>query len=786
MSMKTIFNFSAGKINLSLQKLINFLMRKLGSFGITALSIAVFLSYSGCKKTVPEDYPSKTMDDLKVAATFNWQTTREVNFEIGANIESMTGGLLARISVFSGMPEDGGTLLATGSAGYEYPFRTKLRIATMLQEIFLMVQTSTGYQQIVSVPVADNITYTFSSGKGMKLLPGAVTDPDCNTGCTSEASGSGSINISQGKVFCVTTSFSGNVFFQPWNGGGTLKICGTATPSGISNFGNNCQIIVTAGGTFNPEIILSMEGSSSVSVYTGSHFHVKGVNMNSTSSSITNYADDFTLTSYLNSGGDINNYGSMTIGGKYSIWGSATLENSGTLNIGGEFEVGNDIVNSGSITSTQKMSFNSGSVIVNNCKFVSQNNIEFNSTTLTMNNGYIKAEGRTSINGNSSLIMQNQSMISTHEYEQNTNITGQGSLNTIKISYQGAINASHTVSGPIEMSTPSGTLTNGGPSLFINGATLVSTANAVNYIPTSACNPEGTGSQPVTDTDGDGVPNNLDDYPIDPTRAYNTWYPSNSAFGSIGFEDLWPAKGDYDMNDLVVDYQYKIVSNAQNNLVDIIPKFYVRAVGASFQNGFGFQLDNILPVQVETVTGYSLQYGYITLNANGTEANQSNAVIIVFDNAENVIHRAATGSFYNTMRDTPKGYGDTVYINLHFSNPIAPALAGTPPYNVFLIKNLTREIEVHMPNYIPTSLVNPIYFNTEDDTSDPTMGRYYKSSTNLPWAINTPIKFDYTYEKVPVIDGYNHFAAWAESSGTSYPDWYMNTAGYRVVDNIYE
>ncbi len=751
-----------------------------------AISIAVLFLFQGCRKTIFYDRNPKNMNDLVVASTFNWQTTREVNLTIGANLEGMSGGLLVRISVFNGTPGNNGKLLATGSAGYEYPFVTKLRVPTMLRELSLMVQTSTGFQQIISVPVADNITYSFGSVGGTVLSPSAVTDPDCVTGCTNYASGSATITINQGSVYCVTETFTGKVNFQPWNGGGTLKVCGSATPTNVTNFGNNCQIIVTAGGTFNPEIPLVLDGSSSVAVYSGSHFHAKRINMNSVSSSITNYADDFTLTTYLNSGGDVNNYGSMTIGTDYELWGNGTLENTGTLNIGDEFDVSNDIVNSGSITSSGSMSFNSGSVIINNCKLVSQDDIELNSTNFTMNNGYMKAVGMISINSGSSFTLQNQSMVSTYDYEQNSHITGQGSLNTIKITHQGAINSSRTVSGPIEMSTPSGTLTNGGPSLFINGASLVSTANAVNYIPTSPCNPEGTGTPPVTDTDGDGVPDNLDDYPVDPTRAYNTWYPSNSTFGSIGFEDLWPAKGDYDLNDLVVDYQYKVVTNAQNKLVDILPKFYVRAVGASFQNGFGFQLDNILPAQISSVTGYSLNSGYITLSANGTEANQSKAVIIVVDNVENVIHRPATGSFFNTMPNTPKGYSDTVSINLHFSTPAATTSAGTPPYNIFLIRNLTRGLEVHMPDYIPTSLANPAYFNTEDDTSDPATGRYYKSSTNLPWAINTPVKFDYTYEKLPIITGYNHFASWAESGGVSYPDWYMNISGYRNVENIYE
>jgi len=34
-------------------------------------------------------------------------------------------------------------------------------------------------------------------------------------------------------------------------------------------------------------------------------------------------------------------------------------------------------------------------------------------------------------------------------------------------------------------------------------------------------------------------------------------------------------------------------------------------------------------------------------------------------------------------------------------------------------------------------------------------------------------------EKQEIINGYLHFADWAESGGTQYPDWYKDLPGYR-------
>ena len=45
--------------------------------------------------------------------------------------------------------------------------------------------------------------------------------------------------------------------------------------------------------------------------------------------------------------------------------------------------------------------------------------------------------------------------------------------------------------------------------------------------------------------------------------------------------------------------------------------------------------------------------------------------------------------------------------------------------------------------------------------------------------------FDYPIEKQVVLGAHLHFAEWAESSGTSYPDWYKDLSGYRNASVIY-
>ena len=379
-------------------------------------------------------------------------------------------------------------------------------------------------------------------------------------------------------------------------------------------------------------------------------------------------------------------------------------------------------------------------------------------------------------------------MVSTYDYDQNTTVQGTGGGSEIKVTHAGSISGTNKISGSVEMTTPSGTLATGGSGNLINGAVLRSLQNSMVVLPVTSCNPEGMGAGSAPgDADADGVPDNTDRYPNDPSRAYDSYYPSSAMFGSLAFEDNWPSKGDYDLNDLVVDYRFQIVTNAQNKVVDIKQKIYVRAGGARYNNGFGIRFDGLLPGQVASVTGCSSLNSVISVASNGVENNQDRAVIIPFDNFRNVVHlpQGYSGFCYNTVPGSPKGYGDTLTVSVHLSAPMNLTAIGTPPFNPFLIIDKQREKEVHLADHAPTSLANSALFGTGNDNSNPAYGRYYKTGNNLPWALNIPVRYDYSDENIPVIQGYTHFGAWAQSSGVQFPDWYSTLSGYRENSKIY-
>jgi LruC domain-containing protein len=297
-----------------------------------------------------------------------------------------------------------------------------------------------------------------------------------------------------------------------------------------------------------------------------------------------------------------------------------------------------------------------------------------------------------------------------------------------------------------------------------------------------------TGFQTVTytsdDADGDGIPNQFDDYPDDPERAFNNFYPSEEGFGTLAFEDLWPAKGDYDFNDMVIDYNINQITNGNNQVVEILASFTLRAMGASFKNGFGFQLP-FQPGDIATVTGQNLTESIISLNANNTEAGQTNAVIIAFDNGFKVLPYPGGGIGVNTDPSAPYVDPVTIEIAIVLTEPKPLNQVGIPPYNPFIFTNQRRGYEIHLPDRAPTDLADPTILGTSHDNSIPADGRFYKTQNNLPWALHIMDAFDYPIEKSQIIHGYNYMTPWAQTSGQNHSDWFKDFSGYRNNEHIY-
>jgi LruC domain-containing protein len=271
----------------------------------------------------------------------------------------------------------------------------------------------------------------------------------------------------------------------------------------------------------------------------------------------------------------------------------------------------------------------------------------------------------------------------------------------------------------------------------------------------------------TTQTGPQRVPEDLSGFPI----AYTSYYPSQSTYGTIAFEDNWPWKGDYDFNDLVLSYHIVMYRSPSFDVVAMEFFFKVEAVGADFRNGFGLSL----PVSTQRIT---TAYGNLTNRAdiNGLEPGQDEAVFILFDTPSAAAEADAT--MMNTLPgeslvDTPE-----IRFVVQFRTPLKDENLGTPPFDPFLFVNGDRGREIHLIGKPSTQLADPSYLGTADDSGD------YSTLSGLPWAILVPDAWPWPSERTQVSEAHLEFVPWAESGGTLYTDWFLSKGNNRDPNKL--
>ena len=262
------------------------------------------------------------------------------------------------------------------------------------------------------------------------------------------------------------------------------------------------------------------------------------------------------------------------------------------------------------------------------------------------------------------------------------------------------------------------------------------------------------------DTDGDGILDRDDSYPDDSEKAFELFTPSKYGTGTIAFEDLWPSNGDYDFNDVALNYQAIAILNSDNLVVQVDFICKVKSNLAGYTNGVGIQIEGVSSSQIQNVVGAVYSENYINLNENGTEANQDKAVIIFTDNASNLLNEST--------------------ISISFNEPLSTDVIGAAPFNPFIIANKIRENEIHLP-YSNTSNLGNNVISVNGQNHDPNGS--YISDSGYPWAISIIHDFKVPKESIRINEAYNLFSDWATSGGLVSKDWYKDNPGNRN-DNL--
>jgi LruC domain-containing protein len=723
---------------------------------IITLAVLSVLVLASCKKNLVPSESTKTADleknvksvhEMVIPKGFKFSSYKQITVTINPDM-GMSAGETRLVSLYDGNPRGEGRLFGNYLLKKEAPLNVKLTIATATETIYAVVTAPSGSSATYILSSTAN-TASLNVGalqkSGKNLFKSIPVSPNCSVGCTSTASGKGqnlTLNNSS-DVVCISGSFEGNININR----GTVRICGKAEIGNISV--NNDGVLL---------------------ISTSAEVDINNFNLNTASTVFKNWSKNTRIRANFSPNGLVNNYAELRIDGNLNINGNSTFVNDGEIKVEGDFSNNKNFTNNGFLEIGKSFTLNGGATTINNCYIKIGTDFTLNNT-IDNNSGEIIVSKLTTINGGGVLNLKEAAVLYTEDLMVNNIVAGSGSTSFLRVNKNTTINGGGKFNGNFSFCDESGIETNFGT---ISNTVL---QNCKTYIPKSECVRDGNGEAPSSkDSDEDGVEDEMDNYPEDKNRAFNNYYPKESEFVTVAYEDLWPSKGDYDLNDCVVDFQYNMITNAKNEVIKIEANYILRASGGSqaiaFCHNFPIKASNI-----ESVNGAKL------------EDKNETAVFTIFTDSKTEL------GAWNTVPTQAKAKPVTYNVDITLKEPVSLESIVIGEFDPFIWvneKEKGRGYEIHLPGKSATGYADRKLFGYADDNSNDGDNNYL-TKAGLPWAILVPEKFEYcaelkTFDKKEITDitqVYLHFAQWAQSGGKYFPDWYKNEKGYRSESYIF-
>lgn len=216
--------------------------------------------------------------------------------------------------------------------------------------------------------------------------------------------------------------------------------------------------------------------------------------------------------------------------------------------------------------------------------------------------------------------------------------------------------------------------------------------------------------------------------------------------GTLAFEDIWPYGGDYDMNDVVIEYERKITFNNFDEIKKIEDNYKVVHCGAEYTDAFGCIINNNIGEIDESHSFYACK--------------ETNNQFIFFEDAKKAYSENKTYTLTRTFNasNCPKK-----------SNFIAN-------YNPFIVSNYIKgqknRTEVHLPKHNASEWINHQLIGSGDDLF------YIYRTGKYPFAIDlfNVTHFNVSHERkaIDTENEYPYFKNWVNSNGKEHKDWYLH------------
>lgn len=246
---------------------------------------------------------------------------------------------------------------------------------------------------------------------------------------------------------------------------------------------------------------------------------------------------------------------------------------------------------------------------------------------------------------------------------------------------------------------------------------------------------------------------------------YSLNIPNSGGYGTIMFEDTWPDMGDYDFNDVVINYKMNCKLDTREGDAPVIVvnvSLKIRALGGQFPYDFGMQIGTWgmrgPRIPAEDLVGVAL---------TGRDNDRLNIEVLKTDYPAILVtglQSLRKNGFYNTVEKEDDGVGIDFTVTLKGSLDDQfqriYGLADPRAFDYFLRQENGKEI--HLMGFAPTSL----YTGYDRDVAEKGGAVYYENYKRLVWGLKAPVEIGWPAEKQDITGVYTRFADWVLSGGS--------------------
>ncbi len=276
----------------------------------------------------------------------------------------------------------------------------------------------------------------------------------------------------------------------------------------------------------------------------------------------------------------------------------------------------------------------------------------------------------------------------------------------------------------------------------------------------------------------------VEDYRVIATNPGNSQIQDTPYY--IAFEDRWPEKGDYDMNDVVIDQRTSLLLTESAQIKQFEYTGTLKALGASYHSGFAIQLDGISPYNVDTAL-VRFEVNGVLQEVSPIEEGTEFLVIKITEDLESHITLTQECEYYKTESSCVNNSQLTFSVTVPFIVPININDFPEAPYNPFIFAmphmyhgdsffHPGRSLEIHLKNKMPTSKADLNMFGFAEDRSNVGSSLTYQTANGLPWvlAINPSASeaWKHPKERVDLLQAYPLFSEFVESNGNTSSTWF--------------